>query len=501
MSKSRKAILNLSWQAVAYGVGTLGSQLVSYLTLPILTHALTKEEYGAIPLLLSAFSFLNILTNAGLPAATYHYYNEDEDPRRRKFLLGGSQFLFFSFAALPAVFMFLFPQYFSTLLLQSNAYALAVRYASIALVTDSLIFFGNIILRIQMRALVSSLHMIMSLILKMGLAILFVTKYNLGVNGYWLGYLLSSIVALLVMLWLTRDHISLQFRKGDLINLVVFGSALILSEISMNILRIADRYVVSFLTGLDQVAVYDIGYKVGALLTMAIGPFKFAWNPFAFAAIRKEGAPKIFRDIFAYVTAGSVFGALGLTAFRKEIVFMLAPHSYEAAIPIVGWVAFSHIFVAVQPITSFSLVSQKKGAILSWIAASAGVLNVALCYLLIPRIGIIGAAVATLVGYAFLSVVSYVAGKRWLDMKINWRQLSKVAFAALPSLFGISVIEKIALATVFSLSLKLALLLTFPLLLLALRFITINQMQEIAHLAFSMLARRGKKGAPNEDAV
>jgi O-antigen/teichoic acid export membrane protein len=316
-----------------------------------------------------------------------------------------------------------------------------------------------------------------------------------------MGYLLGSSIAMIVMIWLVRDTISFRFQKKDLKNLVAFGLPLIPSTAAMVILRLSDRYIISALAGLEQVAVYDIGYKVGTLLTLLIGPFRNAWSPFAFSIAQKPEAPKIFRDVLAYVVAVSALFAIGLMAFRREIIFILAPSTYESAIAVVGWVAFAHIFIAAHPIISSSMVTQKKGGHLSWIATLAAAVNIALNFILIPAIGIIGAAIATFVGYAILSLLSYIVGRRWFDMQINWLRMGRIALAALPVVVGIRLVESADLSMWLAVTLKSVLLLAFPLLLLAVRFITMNQIQEMVTLLKSIMSRRKDKQAADADTV
>jgi O-antigen/teichoic acid export membrane protein len=267
------------------------------------------------------------------------------------------------------------------------------------------------------------------------------------------------------------------------------------------VLRLSDRYIIGALAGLGEVAVYDIGYKAGSLIMILISPFRSAWVPYAYSIAQKPEAPKIFKDVLAYVVAGSTLLALGATVFSREIVAILAPESYEGAVSVVGWVAASHLFIAAHPILSTSLVTQRKGHHLAWIAVAGGAVNMALNFLLIPSIGIIGAAIATFAGYGTLSILSYHIGKRWFDMQINWLRMGRIALAALPVVVGIRLVESADLSMWLAVTLKSVLLLAFPLLLLAVRFITMNQIQEMVTLLKSIMSRRKDKQAADADTV
>ena len=87
--------MSLSWQSVAYGIGTLGSQLLIYFMLPFLTRYMTQEEYGVVSVIVAMHAFLNMLTNAGLPQATFQYFNKNQDEKEQQITISSSQFLFF----------------------------------------------------------------------------------------------------------------------------------------------------------------------------------------------------------------------------------------------------------------------------------------------------------------------------------------------------------------------------------------------------------------------
>jgi hypothetical protein len=66
---------------------------------------------------------------------------------------------------------------------------------------------------------------------------------------------------------------------------------------------------------------------------------------------------------------------------------------------------------------------------------------------------------------------------------------------------GIRLVESADLSMWLAVTLKSVLLLTFPLLLLAVRFITMNQIQEMVTLLKSIMSRRKDKQAADADTV
>jgi len=489
-NKSLRAILSLSWQSVAYGIGTLSSQLLVYFMLPFLTRYMSQEEYGVVSVITAAFAFLNMLTNAGLPQATFRYFNNIKDENEQQITIGTSQILFFLLSALPAAGILLFPKPISFLLLGSNQYASTLQLVACYLVFESMNTFGTIVLRIEVRALMSSIHSIILIACKTGLALIFVIVYDMGVRGYWLGHLTGSFLGLLFMVWLIRKRVVLQISWKRLWDLSKFGIPLIPASLSMTTLRLADRYIISALAGFDQVAIYDVGYKVGTMILFLIIPFRTAWIPFAFSIADKPEASKTYRDVFTYITAGCSFLILFVIAFRVEIVNIVAPASYNTASIIVGWIAISQIFLSAYHVFSIgSMISNKPGE-LAWAALSAAGLNLLLNFLLIPYIGILGAAIATLVGYAGLAVFTYLIGKRSFNLSVDWARIGKLILAVGPVLLGIVAIERFTMTVWLQLAFKILGLLAFPILLLLIGFMSLDQIRDTFAIMKSVLNRK-----------
>ncbi len=500
MKSSTKLILSLSWQSIAYGIGTIGSQIIIYLMLPVLTHSMSKEEYGAISVIITLYAFLNMLSNAGLPSATFRYHSAAEDEQERRLTLGGAQLLFFAFAALPAAALIAYAKPISLLLLGSEEYARALQFLAGYLITDTMNTVGSIILRVQVRPLTSSLHSIFAIGLQMGLAVLFVAHYEMGTAGYWLGYFAGSVIALGIMTWLVRKTITFYSSRKRMIELMRFGFPLIPATLSMTILRLSDRYIVGYLAGLEQVAVYDVGYKIGSSILLLIIPFRTAWIPFAFSISQKPEAAKTYRDVLTYFMTGCMFLILGVIAFRTELLGFLAPDSYAEAKGVINWVAVSHLFLAAYHILSIGPMTRNKNHILVWAALSAGISNILLNFLLIPRMGIIGAAIATLVGYLLLVVLTYALERGASAFPVDWAQLARLLIASGITAAGIMVAELFSVNGWLQAAIKVSMLAMFPAALFLTGFLTRAQGQELTVIVKRFTSKKKNlEGAANQN--
>ena len=118
-------------------------------------------EFGVISVMLAFWTFADMVSSAGLPAATFRLYNESDDENVRGQTLGSSLFLFTLYASLIAIVVWLLSTPLSEWLLGVDDYANVVRIVAVVLVLSTLIYYGFILLRINVRPLASSIHNIL----------------------------------------------------------------------------------------------------------------------------------------------------------------------------------------------------------------------------------------------------------------------------------------------------------------------------------------------------
>lgn len=443
-STSLRPLLALSWQSLGYGLGIFGRQLINYLTLPLFTNHMPQTEFGLVSFAISIMAFVNTLTNAGLPAATYRFYHEDDNPKIRRRVLGSALWMFGVFALIPALGFLLLADLIAQSFLGDSALAPIIRFAAALLVVDTLVNYGYILLRLQIRPLATSLSNVFIVAAQMSCAWVLVYLYDLGAIGYLAGLLLGEIVGLGVLVFLTRRIVSLKPSREAMGALLRYGLPLLPAALSMWALHLADRALIGSMVGLDQLAVYEIGYKIGNLVSLAIAPFRTAWPPFAFAIMGRPRAQRIYRDILTYLLTLSLLFALGLLAFKSEILSLLAPATYAEALSVVGWIALGQVFHTTQMVLSIGPKISKRTADLAMVNVVSAAISLLLNFILIPRIGVQGSAIAAAVGYGSLAIGSYLVGQRSYPFSLDWARLLKVFLAAAGSYLLISVVDQMS---------------------------------------------------------
>jgi O-antigen/teichoic acid export membrane protein len=238
-------------------------------------------------------------------------------------------------------------------------------------------------------------------------------------------------------------------------------------------LRLADRLVLQAFVPLAAVGIYSIGYMLGsAVFEVVTSAVNSAILPFFYgtAAERSEqDSKRVFARVAAWDAALIGLLALGTTLFAREAILLLTTREYLEAVPIVPLVAWASAFQALAHVPSRGIYLARRTALLPLVFVVPAAVKVGLSIALVPRLGILGAAYATLIAYPLLFVLTLVAGQRAYHMPYDWGRLALAIGAALALSFATPLVETDGLVT--SVVLKVVLLAAYPAVLLACGFV------------------------------
>ena len=88
----------------------------------------------------------------------------------------------------------------------------------------------------------------------------------------------------------------------------------------------------------------------------------------------------------------------------------------------------------------------KKLHLISLIEWSAAIINVILNLIMIPKLGILGAAIATALSYLTLCIISYFKGKKYLELNYQWINISKTTVITFTAIILIQMINEVQLS-------------------------------------------------------
>lgn len=248
------------------------------------------------------------------------------------------------------------------------------------------------------------------------------------VSGYLLGLALSSITIGLVGLWAAWPRSKLpqpvHAEPPQLGRWLRYGVPASLAAIVMWTLDFVDRYILALLKDTGAVGVYTVGNVLGDRVVMVpMLAFTTAAAPLLVRAFERQGREEVERLMRAYTRIVLIVGfpcIAFVAAVGGEIVTMVTGfryNDYRSAAAVAPLVAVGSLLTALAVLANTGLAVARQTKYLVFSAGLGLAANVVANLVLIPPLGIKGAAIATPIGTGLYLAFAYM----WARPYARWR--------------------------------------------------------------------------------
>jgi O-antigen/teichoic acid export membrane protein len=228
------------------------------------------------------------------------------------------------------------------------------------------------------------------------------------------------------------------------------------------------------------VGIYNVGYRVGSLVTLVAGALQLAYPRFLWSIYNEKPNPKdYFEKINTYFYLITFSFALGVSVFAKEAIQVLTGSAFHSSYIVVPLIAFSYVAYALYQNFGTGVAVMKKTYLSAIATFVAGALNLLLNYVLISRFGMMGAAVATLLSFTALALIELQFSQRVYKIPFEFKKLFIVLMIGGVLVYASTLIN---LGLVLSLVVKAVLVLSFPVLLLVFGFFEERELKKLAQI-------------------
>jgi len=480
--------------AIVYGLGIAARPMVSFLMLPLYTHFIRSGDYGVYELMNRGGEFLGIFIFLAIPRAMMRIYALRDD-RAYKHQVVTSALLFSGCWGLLLTGAFVAASGpLSQLLTKQPGYGHLFAIIMLSAWLDAGIQTPLSHMRAKEQSGWYTAINIARLAAAVSLNVYFVAVLHLGVAGIIYSSAIVTGGTWLLLVTKTLRETGLSVSRQAIVLMLRFGLPLSIGGLPVFVLHFADRFILAHYYSAADVGTYAVGYRLGMLVGMLVNdPFGLAYEPYSYAIERRPDAKQIYSRILTYHAVAGLLVFVGLSAFSRDIVRLMTAPDYFGAQWVVPWVALGYVFYGMSNTARLGLMlSQRTELTLPLNAAAAGC-NIALNFALLPRFGIIGAAMATTFSFLALAIINYAVTYRVYPIPCEPVRLAKavgaaIAIAAVIMLFPPRVLALRLIAAT-------ACAAAYPALLLVLGFFHKDETRAISRiLARGLSALRSKAG-------
>lgn len=405
--------------------------LKALVVLPVITKLLGAQNYGVWSQLVITLGFIATYATLGLPFALVRFLPAQKDKTQVQDQVWSTMAIIFGNVALLSLVLLAFSNPLSRffggppVLVQILAYTIIFECLNLALY--------NVLRAFQKNGLYSSL-----MIFQVATEIGFVSGSVLagfGLFGAVLSLLITRLAVFCVMGAYVVAKIGIKMPKFSKIGEhLAFALPTIYSGLAFWIVQSSDRYLIGFFLGTIFVGYYSPTYTIASSITLFVTPLCFVLPAILSKLYDENKADEIriyLRYSLKYFLMLAIPSAVGISTLAKQLLTIfstpeIAAHSQN----IVVFIAASVVLYGTYMIIAHILVICKKTKIDAAIWMAAAVISLPLNFLLIPRLGILGAAISVLITYIFiLSATSYYSF-RLIHFRIDWSFILKSFFSS-----------------------------------------------------------------------
>lgn len=393
-------------------LGTFGSKILTFVMVRFYTGVLTPSDYGTADLIMQTANLLLPVVSLGITNGVFRFALDRKEHRKSIFSAGLYTILLGSLILLAA----------GPLLSRSEDLHEYVELICAYTLASCLHSLCAQYIRAEGKTALFAGQGIFNTALVIWFNILFLQVFRLGVFGYVMSVVVADGICTGYLVLREKLWKLLVPKPDDSVTkaMLRYSIPLIPATIFWWITSVSDRYMVTWFLGAEANGLYAVACKIPTILSLLSTIFMEAWQ---FSAISeatgdREVHIRFYSQVWGFFLSAMVLvGSVMIVLCRLEIR-VLAARSYYAAWQYVPVLAMAMVFSAFSSFMNSVYVVMEKSHLSLWTAVWGAGANILMNLWLIPRIGIQGAAIATLVSYLMCFGIRAVSARRLIPFRL-----------------------------------------------------------------------------------
>lgn len=393
---------------VLYTVVSFLTKGIGFLLLPIYTRILSPLEYGQFDLIVSIGAVLMVIFGGEFHQSVMRFFNDSGlSKRERKGVLGTAMLgLLFGYILLLSVVGVLYLLFLNSRLpssLQSIFTTYSIGWLVLYYFAISAFNLALVSLRALLLSRVVALLSLVSALSTASLGVYFVTVLKLGFMGLVLAQLCTtSFLSAFIFIYL-KQEITFQIQFAHIGRMLRYSLPLIPSSLAVVLSVNLDRVMLGYLETIETVAIYGVGARLASIVVLMSTGLQMSLSPLIYKHKKDPNTPQKIAKLLQYFSLLSFLMIFLFAVFGVTLSEFIAGEHYSLSGSVFPILAAASLFNMVFLFFPGLQIAEKTGALAKINLVGVGV-NFLLNFVLIVLLGVLGAALATLLTAIYIAV-------------------------------------------------------------------------------------------------
>lgn len=412
----RNSYKELFANMLVFGLSNIGTKLILFFLVPLYTKYMSSSEYGVADLITTTTSLFIPLVTLSIKEAVYRFTMEksinDKDVLRCFYYM----YFFSVILTLVISIGFLF---IPSIKEYTNLFILII-------ITTTLNDGYALFVKGQGKNKVFAIDNIIYVASLLFCNIVFLMKLRWGITGYLLAIVTSKIMSMLYLIIFGKSPKFVLPTKIDhllLKSMLRFSIPLLFNSVNWWVISSLDKYMLNYMCGSTEVGLYSVSSKIPALVNIATAVFTEAWTISSIKEYQKEKGTIFYNSVFEVFSVCMTIWVSIIMLIARPFMGFYVSEEYYKAVTFLPTLLMSSYYLGYFSFIGVTFNTVMKSEIIMKSSLYAAGINILLNTALIPHMGGLGAAVATMITYMVIALYRYFMAQKYMPLNISKRKV------------------------------------------------------------------------------
>lgn len=395
-----------------FAIGSFGSKLIAFFLVPLYTNYMTTDQFGIADFVISCSNLLLPIISLVIQDSVLRFgLSKDADHNKiaknvTVVFIGGTVF---TFLTIPLINLYgplsEWRWYFCAYVIATNAANIMYSYAK----------------SIDKNKLYAISSLLNALILAT-VNILLLTVFSCGIGGYLLANILANAIPAIMIFFATGMPKRIKKAKIDwqlLKSMLAYSIPLIANNLSWWVLNSSNRIVIEHFLSASDVGLFTAASKIPSLLSIVTTIFSSAWSISSVKEYESDCSKQFFTNVFNAFSIVMFIGASFIILVIKPFMSIYVGADFFSSWILVPLLVYGIVLYSFSTFFGAIYGMVKKNIAVTVTTIIAAIVNLLLSIVLIPQIGLFGAAIATMAGYFAIGIIRMIHSRKYLKFDYN----------------------------------------------------------------------------------